>query len=73
LAAAVPADNNPNIAQEILRGVAQAQHQFNQKNGLNGRLLEIKIANDAGQPEQAKQVAAELVKDQSILGVIGHY
>jgi ABC-type branched-subunit amino acid transport system substrate-binding protein len=72
LAAVVPADNNPDIAQEILRGVAQAQHQFNQKNGLNGRLLEIKIANDANQPEQAKQVAAELVKDKSILGVIGH-
>ncbi|MGI2907067.1 ABC transporter substrate-binding protein [Tolypothrix sp. VBCCA 56010] len=62
-----------NSDQEMLRGVAQAQHQFNQKNGLNGRLLEIQIANDADQPEQAKQVAAELVKDQSILGVIGHY
>jgi ABC-type branched-subunit amino acid transport system substrate-binding protein len=69
--AIVPADNNPD-AQEILRGVAQAQHQFNQKNGLNGRLLEIKIANDAGEPEQAKQVAAELVKNQSVLGIIGH-
>jgi ABC-type branched-subunit amino acid transport system substrate-binding protein len=73
LAVAVPADNNANFAQEMLRGVAQAQYQFNQKNGLNGRLLEIKIANDAGQPQQAKQVAVELVKDQSILGVIGHY
>ncbi len=76
LAAAVPADNNANFAQEMLRGVAQAQKQFNGingKGGLNGRLLEIKIANDADQPEQARQVAAELVKDQSILGVIGHH
>ena len=73
LAAAIPADNNANFAKEMLRGVAQAQNQFNQKNGLNGQLLEIKIANDAGQPEQAKQVAIELVKDKSILGVIGHY
>jgi ABC-type branched-subunit amino acid transport system substrate-binding protein len=76
LAVAVPADNNANFAQEMLRGVAQAQNQFNGingKGGLNGRLLEIKIANDADQPEQAKQVAAELVKDQSILGVIGHH
>jgi ABC-type branched-subunit amino acid transport system substrate-binding protein len=76
LAAAVPIDNNANFAQEMLRGMAQAQYQFNGingKGGLNGRLLEIKIANDAGIPEQAKQVAAELVKDQSILGVIGHH
>jgi ABC-type branched-subunit amino acid transport system substrate-binding protein len=76
LAAAVPVDKNPDIAQEMLRGMAQAQYQFNGingKGGLNGRLLEIKIANDAGIPEQAKQVAVELVKDQSILGVIGHH
>jgi ABC-type branched-subunit amino acid transport system substrate-binding protein len=73
LAVAVPADNNANFAQEMLRGIAQAQHQFNEKNGLNGRLLEIKIANDAGIPEQAKQVAVELVKEKSILGVIGHH
>ncbi|MFN6477988.1 ABC transporter substrate-binding protein [Nostoc sp. DedQUE07] len=72
LAVAVPADNKTNFAQEILRGVAQAQQEFNTKNGLNNRLLEIKIANDANKPEQAKQVAAELVKDKSILGVIGH-
>ncbi|MBW4478921.1 MAG: ABC transporter substrate-binding protein [Tolypothrix brevis GSE-NOS-MK-07-07A] len=56
----------------MLRGVAQAQNQFNRKNGLNGRLLEIQIANDAGEPEQAKQVAAELGKNQSVLGIIGH-
>ncbi|AUB39628.1 ABC-type branched-chain amino acid transport system, periplasmic component [Nostoc flagelliforme CCNUN1] len=70
LAVAVPADNYT-LAQETLRGVSQAQHEFN-NNGLNRQLLEIKIANDAGQPEQAKQVAAELVKDSSILGIIGH-
>ncbi|MEG5062300.1 ABC transporter substrate-binding protein [Microcoleus sp. B3-A4] len=73
LAAVVPADNQEPIAKEILRGVAQAQNQFNQKGGLNGRLLEIVIANDANEPEQAKQIAAELVKDKSVLGVIGHY
>ncbi|MFB2982761.1 ABC transporter substrate-binding protein [Microseira sp. BLCC-F43] len=73
LAAVVPVDNREGITQEILRGVAQAQNQFNQKRGLNGRLLEIVIANDGNQPEQAKQIAQALVKDQSVLGVIGHY
>ncbi|MDF5708701.1 MAG: ABC transporter substrate-binding protein [Nostoc sp. S4] len=58
--------NNYTLAQEILRGVAQAQNEFNKNNGLNGRLLEMKIANDAGQEQQAKEVAGELVKDASI-------
>ena len=74
LAVVVPLDKNQddrNNGREILRGVAQAQDQFNQKNGLNGRLLEIVIANDSN-TEKAKEVAQELAKDASILGVIGH-
>ncbi|MBS9383434.1 MAG: ABC transporter substrate-binding protein [Dolichospermum sp. BR01] len=58
-------------AKEILRGVAQTQNQFNKNKGLNGRLLEIVIANDSN-TEKAKEVAQELIKDSSILGVIGH-
>ncbi|UUO15661.1 ABC transporter substrate-binding protein [Dolichospermum heterosporum] len=71
LAVVVPVGTNITDAQEILRGVAQAQDQFNQNKGLNGRLVEIVIANDINK-EQAKQVAQELVKDASILGIIGH-
>ena len=73
LAVVVPlGSNRRDVAQEMLRGVAQAQEQFNQKKGLNGRLLEIVIANDSNK-EKAKEVAQELTKDPSILGVIGHY
>ncbi|MBD2487473.1 ABC transporter substrate-binding protein [Aulosira sp. FACHB-615] len=72
LAVAVPADNRTGNAQEMLRGVAQAQNQFNKNNGFSGRLLEIVIANDSNDPEKAKQIAQELIKDQSILAVIGH-
>ncbi|MFK0731151.1 MAG: ABC transporter substrate-binding protein, partial [Gloeotrichia echinulata HAB0833] len=57
----------------MLRGVAQAQNQFNDNNVLNDQLLEIAIANDANKPNKAKSIAQELVKDPSILGVIGHY
>ena len=71
LAVVVPVGTNITDAQEILRGVAQAQDQFNQNKGLNGRLVEIVIANDSN-TKQAKQVAQELVKDTSILGIIGH-
>ncbi|MFO5475989.1 MAG: ABC transporter substrate-binding protein [Dolichospermum sp.] len=63
--------NNDN-AQEILRGVAQAQDQFNNNQGSNGLLLKVVIANDSNNPEKAKQVVEEIVKDDSILGVIGH-
>ncbi len=72
LATVVPATNRTSSAQEILRGVAQAQNQFNQQNGLNGRLLEIVIADDENKENTGKLVADELVKNKSILGVIGH-
>ncbi len=77
-AVVVPADHSdgkselPDKAREVLRGVAQAQDQFNNKGGLNGRLLEIVIANDSNDPNKAKQVAQDLVTDSSVLGVIGH-
>jgi ABC-type branched-subunit amino acid transport system substrate-binding protein len=74
LAVVVPARNRTDAAQEILRGIAQAQNQFNQqgKGGLNDRLLEIVIADDENKEDIAKRIAEELVKDKSILGVIGH-
>jgi branched-chain amino acid transport system substrate-binding protein len=71
LAVVVSLDKNKTTPVEVLRGVAQAQNQFNSNKGLNGRLLEIVIANDSNK-EKAKEVAQELTKDSSIIGVIGH-
>jgi ABC-type branched-subunit amino acid transport system substrate-binding protein len=71
LAVVVSAENAEVAAKGILRGVAQAQNQFNKKGGLKGQLLEIVIANDVKDRQQAQQMFAELVKDSSILGVIG--
>ncbi|MEH2053042.1 ABC transporter substrate-binding protein [Nostoc sp.] len=71
LAVVVPA-NTIGSAQEILRGIAQAQNQFNKEGGLNNRLLEIVIADDKNEGNIGIKVAEELVKDKSILGVIGH-
>jgi ABC-type branched-subunit amino acid transport system substrate-binding protein len=71
LAAVVPATSKTDLSQEMLRGIAQAQDKFNQR-GLNGRYLEIVIADDGGQNEQAAKVAEKLVTDESLLGVIGH-
>ncbi|MFN6538946.1 MAG: ABC transporter substrate-binding protein, partial [Nostoc sp. EkiNYC01] len=72
LAVVVPAQRRTNSAQEILRGIAQAQNQFNQENRLQDRLIEIVIADDDNNDDTAKRIADELVKDRSILGVIGH-
>ena len=72
LAAVVPATGRTEDAQEMLRGIAQAQNDFNQKDGLSGRLLEIVIADHHGKLEQAEKVAEKLVADASLLGVIGN-
>ncbi|QLE54449.1 ABC transporter substrate-binding protein [Nostoc sp. TCL26-01] len=56
----------------ILRGVALAQNEFNQKSGFKSRLLNVRIANDSNNPGQAKKVAKELIKDSNVLAVIGH-
>ncbi|NEO69575.1 MAG: ABC transporter substrate-binding protein [Moorea sp. SIO3H5] len=72
IAVVVPIDQSQSLAKEILRGVAQAQHQFNKLEGLNGRFLEIAIANDGNDRAKAKKIAQALVNDNSILGVIGH-
>ncbi len=71
LAAVVPVDQKRTNAEEMLRGVAQAQTQFNQQ-GINGRQLEIVIVNDSNDPNYAQQVAQKIVNNNDILGVIGH-
>jgi len=72
IAVSVPIGSNLNVAQEILRGVAQAQDEINAKGGINGAGLAVAIANDANDPDLAKQIATTFVKNEQILGVIGH-
>jgi len=72
IAVVVPIGSNLNIAQEMLRGSAQAQNEINQKGGIEGRYLHITIANDSNQSETAKQIAQALVNTPEILAVVGH-
>lgn len=72
LAVVVPIDNGSTTAEEILRGVADAQTKFNEAGGLNGRLLEIVIANDGNYPEVAARIATQLAIMPAVLGVVGH-
>ncbi|MGL5194395.1 MAG: ABC transporter substrate-binding protein [Chroococcales cyanobacterium] len=73
IAVSVPITTSENSAQEILRGVAQAQNEVNQAGGINGVPLRVVIADDANDPNLAEQVAESLVADDEVLGVVGHF
>lgn len=73
IAAAVPIGTDINAAQEILRGVAQAQNEINQNGGIKGTRLKVLIANDDNNPEIASQIASAIANNSEILGVIGHF
>ena len=72
IAVSVPVGSNLNVAREILRGVAQAQDELNKSGGINGKLMQVEIANDDNNPAIAKDLATQLVKDTSVLAVVGH-
>lgn len=69
IAVSVPIGGNLNVAKEMLRGVAQAQTEAVRDNKLN---VQVAIANDDNNPDTAKQIATEFVRDTSILAVVGH-
>jgi ABC-type branched-subunit amino acid transport system substrate-binding protein/tRNA A-37 threonylcarbamoyl transferase component Bud32 len=72
IAVVVPIGSNLNVAQEILRGVAQAQDEINRHGGINGVWLRVIIVNDENDPKIARQIAELLSQNPEILGVVGH-
>ena len=72
IAVSVPLGNKPDIAWEILRGVAQAQTEFNRQGGINNKPLLVQIVNDDNDPYVVEQLAKQLAADKSILAVVGH-
>lgn len=73
LAAVVPISTNPNLANEILRGVAHAQHLFNKQGGVAGRQLVVVVADDANNKDNQAIDVAKLLRDENkIVGIIGH-
>ncbi|MFB2971459.1 ABC transporter substrate-binding protein [Aerosakkonema sp. BLCC-F183] len=66
-------DKTLNTALEILRGVAQAQDEFNSKRKPGQAGIKVLIANDENQPVKAKKIAEALVSKKDVLAVIGHY
>ena len=72
IAVSVPIGSQVNVAQEILRGVAQAQAEINQQGGIRQKLLLVQIVNDDNNSEIVPQLAKQLATDKSILAVVGH-
>jgi branched-chain amino acid transport system substrate-binding protein len=72
IAVSVPLGKNPNVAQEMLRGVAQAQEGLNNPFTRQGLPIELVIVNDDNDPAIVENMARHLGQDRSILGVIGH-
>lgn len=72
----VPIGGSLDVSKEILRGVAQAQHEVNQEGGINRNgmrsLVQVQIANDDNYPETAQEIAVNFINNPQILGVIGH-
>lgn len=68
----IPIGGNLNVAQEMLRGVAQGQNEVNMKGGIKGIPLKVMIVNDDNNPDIAEQVAQQFVKEKKILAVVGH-
>ena len=72
IVASVPIGENLNFAQEVLRGVAQAQQEINSQGGINGKQLLVEIANDDNKIKIVEKLADEFVADTKILAVVGH-
>ncbi|MBW4539501.1 MAG: ABC transporter substrate-binding protein [Myxacorys chilensis ATA2-1-KO14] len=72
IAVAVPLKTQPQPANELLRGVAQAQERVNTSGGINGTKLKVAIASDDNNPDTAQRVAKTLVNTPAVLGVVGH-
>ncbi len=68
IAVAVPANDTPNAARELLRGVAQAQDEAIQA----GTPIKVMIADDRNDPNQAAAIANALVQNADIVAVVGH-
>ena len=73
IAVSVPIGTNVAAAQEILRGIAQAQNEINSRDGIQGIPLKVAIANDNNEPQTAQKIAQSLAANPEILGVVGHY
>lgn len=73
LVASLPIGPEENAAKELLRGIAQAQNEINQRGGIRGKKLRILIADDRNDDLLVEQLAKYYSDQPEVLGVIGHF
>ncbi|MEH2231100.1 MAG: bifunctional serine/threonine-protein kinase/ABC transporter substrate-binding protein [Nostoc sp.] len=72
IAVVAPITDDLNKAEEMIRGLAQAQWEVNAAGGINGLPIKIILVNDSQDQNTVRQTAQEIVNNQNILGIIGH-
>ncbi|ONI80340.1 hypothetical protein ALI22I_44130 [Saccharothrix sp. ALI-22-I] len=63
---------DPAAAAHLERGVRMRLDDLNADGGINGHPVELLVYDDADQPDRAKQIAEEIVREDKALYVIGH-
>ncbi|WP_158850924.1 ABC transporter substrate-binding protein [Saccharothrix deserti] len=63
---------DPAAAAHLERGVRMRLDNLNADGGVNGHPVELLVYDDADQPDRAKRIAEEIVRDDKALYVIGH-
>ena len=70
VALVVPSGSSQSVAAELMRGVAQAQSEKNERRKTP---LKVLLVNDSDDIDTARGYATSFADNESVLGVIGHY
>lgn len=65
--------SNATFGEQLRRGAQSAVEDINKAGGINGKQLELVVADDACEPKQAVAVASRLVEQEKVLAVVGHF
>lgn len=61
------------FGEQMRRGAQQAVDDVNKAGGINGKLLELVVGDDACEPKQAVALASRLVEQDKVVAVVGHF
>lgn len=64
---------NASFGEQLRRGAQSAVDAVNQAGGINGKKLELVVADDACEPKQAVSVASRLIEQDKVVAVVGHF
>jgi ABC-type branched-subunit amino acid transport system substrate-binding protein/tRNA A-37 threonylcarbamoyl transferase component Bud32 len=72
IAVVAPISDDLDKAEEMIRGLAQAQWEVNAAGGINGLPIKIILVDDSQDQNTVKKIAQEVANNQDILAIIGH-